>query len=109
MHPDKIRDPLLLQAEENLFNNKINVKQITEEVQKMCRHTIIYQTYFSAGANGSPRICPKCGLEIESYSSYIGVNVWSAKDFKKTPLDNHENRIVIEIENNIFFQARIKQ
>lgn len=106
MHPDKQRDPILQQAEENLLNAKVNVKQIAELVQTNCPHTLVYQTDFAY--RSSPRICPKCGLEVDSHSIALGTSTWTAKDFVKSPLNNHEDRVVMMINEYDFLNLRVK-
>ena len=105
MHPYKTRDSTLAIAEENLINARENVKQVAEIIQADCPHRLVFQTHNSSS---SPRICPKCGLQVQSHSLALGTSHWTAKDFEKSPLNNHEDRIVVEIEREEFYKLTIK-
>lgn len=105
MHPDKIRDLILQQAEENLLSARENVKKVAEIVQAQCPHTLVYQAENWHSSN--PRICPKCGLEVDSHSTCLGPRTWTPKGFAPTPLNNHEDRIVVEVDREEFLKVRV--
>lgn len=105
MPKPKALHPAIVNALKRLDLAEQVLKDTAKDVQKRCAHQVVAEAHWTEFDNAR-RICYNCRFE-EQGSHWSGGAVWSRFDFEEPALGNTDDRLVIPIERDKFYELRL--